>query len=246
MENLSYYPLSWQVIAKMTLNGDVALAGELFNGPSPPTAPPPPTPAPQPTLPPPVTSAPVTPAPVPTAPPPTSSGPMCCSQNFKDCVTWCGSTESSCTSCTGDVHWIPVPQGSCMAKHSDCTNNQGGCCPGLTCVEDSPYYRQCRYVADTTPPPTPPPINPPTTAPVTSAPVTQAPVLPPTQGGCYSNNWKDCNVQANQSCDSRFLPSGALSDCIALWGECTGLSDSACCSEAKCFGDASYAQCVPP
>merc|ERR1712226_1715741 len=72
MENLSYYPLSWQVIAKMTLNGDVALAGELFNGPSPPTIP----------------------------SPPTSSGPMCCSQNFKDCVTWCGSTESSCTSCT--------------------------------------------------------------------------------------------------------------------------------------------------
>eukprot|EP00521_Asterionellopsis_glacialis_P003008 CAMPEP_0195261998 /NCGR_PEP_ID=MMETSP0706-20130129/9495_1 /TAXON_ID=33640 /ORGANISM="Asterionellopsis glacialis, Strain CCMP134" /LENGTH=1208 /DNA_ID=CAMNT_0040315999 /DNA_START=57 /DNA_END=3683 /DNA_ORIENTATION=+ len=268
MSNLSYYPLSWQVIAKMTLNGDVALAGELFNGPPAPTALPSPTQAPQPTLPPPVTSAPVAPPPVPTAqPPPTNGGPMCCSQNFKDCVSWCGTTESECTSCNADVHWIPEPQGSCMAKHADCTNNQSGCCSGLTCVEDSPYYRQCRYVANTTPPPTSPPVMPPVTqapvtqppvtqapvtqapvtqAPVTQAPVTQAPVPAPTQTGCYSNNWKDCNVQDNQSCDSVFLTSGALSNCIALWGECTGLSDDDCCSEALCLGDGSYAQCVPP
>lgn len=257
-EPQSYYPLSWKVISKMTLNGEVAKAGQLFNGPPEPTISPHPTPVPQPTI------APVTAAPVTTNPP--VAGPTCCSNDFKICVDWCGTTEAECTGCNNDdVFWIQQPQGDCLARSFDCTNDKDGCCPGLTCVVDSAYYAQCRYV-DNGPPPTPAPVAPtpvpvaPTSAPValtpapvapTIAPTTVAPVANPTLAptknpGCWSNNWKNCNIQNTfYSCDAIFLLTGALSGCVALWGECTG-NVNGCCNGALCTGDATYAQCVTP
>lgn len=43
-----------------------------------------------------------------------------------------------------------------------------------------------------------------------------------------------------------WLPDGAaIGECLALWAECTGGDDDSCCGPATCFGDASYAICVP-
>ena len=112
-DGLGYYPLSWQVLATMTLNGSAAKVGNLISGPPGPTPAPvfnpitpapvasptsspisKPTPAPvAPTLAPVAapTQAPVSPptqAPVaPPTPPPTPTGPstFCCSWNQQEC-----------------------------------------------------------------------------------------------------------------------------------------------------------------
>jgi len=47
-----------------------------------------------------------------------------------------------------------------------------------------------------------------------------------------------------ESCTQIWLPTGAQSNCIALWEECTGQTSS-CCGPATCFGDSSHAACVP-
>lgn len=81
------------------------------------------------------------------------------------------------------------------------------------------------------------------TAPLNPAP-TPAP-QGPTEDGCWSNNYKDCNhPDIAKSCDTTFITGGPRSDCIALWGECTGLGSSDCCGDATCHGDSMYAQCV--
>ena len=89
---------------------------------------------------------------------------------------------------------------------------------------------------------------------LTPAPTTPAPVAPPLfPDGCYSNNYKDCNhplvcsdaATCAESCNPIFLPDGPKDNCLALWAECTGNTDS-CCEPAVCFGDHIYAQCVPP
>merc|ERR1711862_982 len=68
-------------------------------------------------------------------------------------------------------------------------------------------------------------------------------------GGCYSNNYKDCIPEGytsnDSSCSKIWLPNGAQSNCVALWGDCTSDS-SACCGPAECFGDNIHASCVPP
>jgi len=91
----------------------------------------------------------------PTANPPTScvTGEECCSQNFKDCITWCGTSESECLSCNQDVHWIDCPDPNCLPRYSGCKDDPDGCCDGLTCVVDNLDYSQCRYIA--TPPTAP-------------------------------------------------------------------------------------------
>eukprot|EP00586_Coscinodiscus_wailesii_P022577 CAMPEP_0172518660 /NCGR_PEP_ID=MMETSP1066-20121228/290949_1 /TAXON_ID=671091 /ORGANISM="Coscinodiscus wailesii, Strain CCMP2513" /LENGTH=1115 /DNA_ID=CAMNT_0013301091 /DNA_START=657 /DNA_END=4001 /DNA_ORIENTATION=- len=107
------------------------------------------------------TSAPSPPTPpYPSPSPPTSFGSYCCSQNFKDCVTWCGTTQSECESCNQDVFWVQAQKTSCTARWESCTGDEDGCCNGLTCVGDQ-YYSQCKYVAS---PPTKMPV--PTDSPV--------------------------------------------------------------------------------
>jgi len=205
-----------------------------LDGPSPP-----PPPAPTPTPPP-------TPAPTPPpTPPPVSncSGNVsaCCTQNMKDCVSWCGSTKDSCMNCS-DAFWTECPNQNCKARWSDCTNDVDGCCDGLSCVGNQ-WYRQCKVA--TQPPPTPSPTPPPAPSP------TPAPTKTP-DNGCYSNNYKDCihpdYATGGSSCNKIWLPDGALSNCIALWGDCTSQTNS-CCGDAVCFSgpsDNSYATCVPP
>eukprot|EP00566_Odontella_aurita_P036575 CAMPEP_0113569684 /NCGR_PEP_ID=MMETSP0015_2-20120614/24549_1 /TAXON_ID=2838 /ORGANISM="Odontella" /LENGTH=821 /DNA_ID=CAMNT_0000472379 /DNA_START=510 /DNA_END=2972 /DNA_ORIENTATION=- /assembly_acc=CAM_ASM_000160 len=182
-----YYPRSWMVLATMTLNGGLNRVGEILRGTS---ASPGPTPQPAPTFQPQPTPAPV-PAPtdqpviaptkqpvVPTNPPvagPPTSG--CCSQNMKDCVSWCGDTEDSCLNCSNlGVFWIAGAQAGCLARWEDCTNNINGCCDSLSCVEQNPGYRQC-VVSSGGPSRTNPPVASPTNPPATP---TNLPVPAPT------------------------------------------------------------------
>jgi len=127
------------------------------------------------------TSAPMSaPSPVNPSPPtamPVSSGNFCCSQNIKDCITWCGTTEDECINCGQDVFWIEEPQFSCEARWEACTNNFDGCCPGLTCDGDE-YYAQCKYEP---PSPTTPTDSPKTPPPTTTSPVQTPPTTSPVQ-----------------------------------------------------------------
>jgi len=105
---------------------------------------------PSPTPPSPSPPSPTPPSPSPPSPtPPTSCGSSssgCCSQDFKTCISWCGSTESQCANCNQDVFWVDCPNQDCKPRHSDCTNDKNGCCDGLTCVDVNPFYSQCRHV----------------------------------------------------------------------------------------------------
>merc|ERR1712154_12757 len=141
-----------------------------------------------------------------------------------------------------------------------------GCCDGLTCVEDNPFYSQCRYVPPTaapvgsnTPAPTKRTTSSPTKSPSSRpTPLPTESTLSPTDGtnsptetpeGCFSNNYKTClpdsyETPANITCTLTWLPRGAEKNCLALWDECTNASDS-CCGAAECYGDSEYATCVP-
>jgi len=69
-----------------------------------------------------------------------------------------------------------------------------------------------------------------------------------TPEGCFSNNYKTClpdTFTSDDTCNVIWLPTGAQKNCLALWKECTGESDDSCCGPAKCYGDSSYAACVP-
>merc|ERR1712157_243737 len=92
----------------------------------------------------------------------------------------------------------------------------------------------------------------------TVAPMSPAPSISPSQtitstksptgfpNGCYSINNKDCihPDYDGSSCTKIWLPNGARNDCVALGGECTS-NPSTCCEPAECFGDNSYAACLP-
>jgi len=81
----------------------------------------------------------------------------CCSQDFKTCIPFCGTTKNQCLSCGQDVGWICGEQrNNCKRKFDDCTRAQNSCCDGLSCVLVNPGYRQCQ-VAAPTPSPTPSP-----------------------------------------------------------------------------------------
>ena len=121
--------------------------------------------------------------------PPTGTGDYCCSQNFRDCVTWCGLKQNECESCDQDVFWIEKPTDTCKPRYESCTGNPESCCHGLTCVGDQ-YYSQCKYkqLPPTNPltPTASPIVSPPTTTAPTKNPTTYAPTLTPKPGSLFS------------------------------------------------------------
>ena len=104
-------------------------------------------------------------APTSTPPPVAGCGSPCCSQNFGDCVSWCGTSKSECLNCDQDVFWINCPSQNCFKRWNECTQDPTGCCEGLTCVAVSDGYSQCRYVEES---PTPSPSDDATSAPTAS------------------------------------------------------------------------------
>jgi len=114
----------------------------------------------------------------------------CCSQNFKDCITWCGTTESECLSCNKNVVWINGPQSGCTPRYDACTYNVNACCKGLSCVGGE-FYRQCKYIATESPSKSPAehPSERPTKSPTPSP--TSPPTLPMPRG-CSDYNRKEC------------------------------------------------------
>jgi len=155
----SYYSLSWQVIAQMTLNGEVGRAGALVAGrtsaPSPAPSPSPtpaPTPLPEPAPLPLPTPAPTPlpePAPLPLPEPAPSPSPApqgCFSNNYRDCNH--PDFQSEGHSCT--TVWLPSgAQAGCRALWEECGSTTSGCCAPAVC-HLSDTYGQCA------PPPTPP------------------------------------------------------------------------------------------
>jgi len=129
--NQSYYPLSWQVIAKMTLNGEVAKAGALFAQP------------PQPTTPMPSTA----PTVINTTTSPTTSDidTNCCTWDFYHCGAdfWCNESAQNCQTVCGGA-WIEKtdPSMQCIAKYIECIGDVNSCCGALTC-QGSGDYKQC-------------------------------------------------------------------------------------------------------
>merc|ERR1712176_270486 len=204
--------------------------------------------------------------PVPTQPPAPSKKPTpspagqqcdtsgCCSQDFASCVTWCGSTKNECLSCGQEVGWICGGQTGCKPRWGDCSDDQNGCCDGLSCVTVNPGYSQCRIVDITekpSPAPSPNPTARPTSIPTEiRLPTTSSPTfsLSPTSEGCFSNNYKDClpksQLNGPASCNTVWLPNGPQQGCVALWGDCTDDNNS-CCGDAVCFGDGDRAICAP-
>jgi len=200
-----------------------------------------PTISPQPTLPP-ITQAPAT------TPAPIAPQPMCCSDNMKDCVTYCGTTEAECSAC--NKHWIQENPGNCNAMWAQCNMDPDGCCPGLTCVYDNPDYSQCRYV-EPAPTTAPAPVVTPTWSSPTWAPPTNPPPSPtmpaPTTGsgeGCCTIDFKTCGTTVEGWCSSSenactvecnkfWLPNGAITGCTARWEACT--TDTDCCSPGICL-----------
>lgn len=188
-------------------------------------------------------TAPTPPGPAPT--PQSHNGPSCCTQTFKTCVDWCGTTESDCVNCDNpDVFWFPIEQGtSCIQRHDACTNDNTGCCDGLICEGDQ-YYAQC--VVAPAPAPTPA-----TTTTTTTLTTTTTPVPAPTNivpNSCFSFNYKDCNhpdaaSNGGASCNTIFLPDGAEENCLALW-DAGCMTDNDCCLDLVCYGDSNSAQCI--
>uniref|UniRef100_A0A7S1Y7U5 Chitin-binding type-4 domain-containing protein n=1 Tax=Grammatophora oceanica TaxID=210454 RepID=A0A7S1Y7U5_9STRA len=91
------------------------------------------------------TPAPIVPVP-PTMAPADAAG--CCTQNFKECITWCGSTEAECDTCSSSgVYWAPngMSGDSCIARWQQCAHDFGGCCNGLQCIGNQ-WGAQCKVV----------------------------------------------------------------------------------------------------
>jgi hypothetical protein len=142
---------------------------------TPPTAPAPvraPSPVTVPTAPSPVT--------VPTAPvappvaPPVYSGPGCCSNDFKTCITWCGTTEAQCNACgvSDPKIWLPngaLTNNNCAPRWNGygCTSHDI-CCPGLACLANSDGVSRSCLPGDRSSPVPDPPVAPPVQAPSTA------------------------------------------------------------------------------
>lgn len=133
---LSYYALSWQIIAQMTLNGEVSKAGKLFNGDVVPTPPPVTSPTNLPVA----TSSPTT---APTSA--TGETEFCCTWDFFHCGVdnWCNENDSNCHAGCGGV-WMELNSEamSCLALHEECTSDINDCCENSSCVGDD-TYKQC-------------------------------------------------------------------------------------------------------
>jgi len=99
-----------------------------------------------------------TPAPIPTPTfaPVGGNENGCCSQDFKTCIGWCGSTREECESpgCSG-VRWLEggalASSNTCVARWGACTNDTSSCCNGLECKGSSIYYKQCVAPSDPAP-----------------------------------------------------------------------------------------------
>lgn len=79
-----------------------------------------------------------------TTTPPSHSATGCCSQNYKDCASWCGTTIESCTACGAEYVWLD--QGSrvdCLSRYSDCTSDHSSCCPGMVCNQQTVWWWRC-------------------------------------------------------------------------------------------------------
>uniref|UniRef100_A0A7S4M6J5 Chitin-binding type-4 domain-containing protein n=1 Tax=Odontella aurita TaxID=265563 RepID=A0A7S4M6J5_9STRA len=191
-------------------------------------------------------TAPTPTSPTAPSPSPPDTNPACCTQRFHECVSWCGTTESECVNCGQEVYWAELQQGNCLAKDDPCLNNPDGCCMGLVCSGNE-YHKQC--IIDTSAPTAAPPTAPPptTTTTTTASQPTTTTTTAIIANSCYSFNYKDCNhpdVPSDGSCTPVFLPNGANENCLALWDECTGQSDDACCHDLVCYGNTDYAQCI--
>merc|ERR1719232_862297 len=134
----------------------------------------------------------------------------------------------------------PAP-GSCGCGSADGLNQPE--CVGNTmskCKHMIEYEGKCKWTDCVQP----------TQAPTSTTPAPTQTVTPPPSGGCYSSNYKDClpdGYDLSDTCNKIWLPNGDQSSsvCVALWGDCSG-NASACCGPADCFGDSTYAKCVPP
>jgi len=146
----------------------------------------------------------------------------------------------------------PTPCGLCEAapgeNQPECNGNTETRCKQMIQYEGKCQWNDCNEppTAPTLAPITPAPVTPVTPAPVASPP-TNAPVTAPTSHppGCFSNNYKHCNHPSTEdSCTMVWLPTGAQSNCLALWEECT-VGSNECCEPAVCSGDGITGQCVP-
>ncbi len=212
-------------------------------------------------------------APVPSPTSTSDSGKGCCTLDYKECITWCGDTEETCTSCgNSDVGWIPngAPSGSCAARWIACGDNKNSCCDGLTCQDDGNGYFSC-LPGDSTPtppsptnPPQPNPTNPPQPNP-TSPPVpppvapVPSPTTAPNGNGCCSLDYKNCvgwcgsTFDSCMSCSNNdvvWLPNGPGDTCGERWSGCGQDNDnnhSGCCNGLTCqWRDGhDYFACLP-
>jgi len=80
----------------------------------------------------------------------------CCTNNFKDCVSWCdhhtggGLTEESCDSCresAGQDVWFMAggDRTGCLPRSNGNCQDQD-CCDGLTCVSEGNDYSRCQLI----------------------------------------------------------------------------------------------------
>lgn len=124
----------------------------------------------------------------PTASPPTASSSNasgCCSHDFKTCVSWCGTTKAECDACSPDappVIWLEngaLTSDSCIARWDVCTNDNSGCCDGLSCISQG-TWSQCLYEPTAANPPVGSPTAPTPTAPAPTALEPTAPNPSPT------------------------------------------------------------------
>merc|ERR1711897_91037 len=216
--NQGYYPLSWQGIAQMTLNGEVAKAGALFQGP------PQVNPTKSPTLSP---VQPITPEPskAPTIP------EGCYSINYKDCLPNVASGDEFCNKI-----WLPTgAKNNCASLGSQCASNQASCCEPAECFAESGY-------AIWAPPSQSPSLSvfPPSdsTSIPTKAPVSQSPTLPacivcddePTSG--MKNKGKSCtDINLKKKCNKNasWIKKGYCQ--LSCYNEGLGYVGDVCCTD---------------
>jgi len=228
--NQGYYPLSWQVIAQMTLNGEVAKAGALFQGP------PQVNPTKSPTLSP---VQPITPEPskAPTIP------EGCYSINYKDCLPDVASGDEFCNKI-----WLPTgAKNNCASLGSQCASNQASCCEPAECFAES-GYAICVPPSDSTSTPTKAPASqspslsafPPSdsTSIPTKAPVSQSPTLPacivcddePTSG--MKKKGKSCtDINLKKKCNKNasWIKKGYCQ--LSCYNEGLGYVGDVCCTD---------------
>ena len=114
----------------------------------------------------------------------------CCSQDFKNCIGWCGTTQENCTTCNSDTSLVWLSGGAvtddCTARWGDCTQDSTSCCSGLTCVYQTEHWSQCQHIIPTeptvsptqAPTPVPVPTTSPTLSPTNYPTVTATPTVP--------------------------------------------------------------------